>query len=408
MINRRHFFLGACTAAAATRVFGANDRLRIGFVGLGRRARWLLQNEEFPNADIVSFSDCYAPPMEHAAGIRPAYANAKRYSEYQKMFETEKLNGVFVETTTHARVLIAIHALAAGIDVYAEKPMALTIAEGRALERAVRHYKRILQTGTQQRSMPLNVWASKFVREGGLGRVKEVIACNFLPPGRWENRPAEPMPEGMNWDAWCNQTELRAYCQELRRSWSNYSDYDDGGQSWGVSGWGTHSLDQVQCALGTDDTGPVEIWPEGEGPAAPVVMRYANGVLLKCTGKKRPDHSDLGAIFVGEKGTLEIKRGNLVANPVELVKDKPADNPEGAGECSWHVQNFLDCIRTRKLPNADVEIGQRSTSVCHLITICRELGRKLQWDPKAERFPDADANARLSRPRRKGYELPKI
>jgi predicted dehydrogenase len=407
-MNRRHFFLGACSAAAATRVFGANDRLQLAIIGLGGRARWLLKNEEFPGVDLVAFADCFAPRLDLATAVRPAYAKVNKYADYRQMFEKEKLNGVFVETPTHARVRIAMQALEAGIDVYAEKPMALTIAEGRMLERAVRHHKRILQTGTQQRSIPINAWASKFVREGGLGKIKEVIACNFEPPTTWTEKPAMPLPAGLNWDEWCNQTELRPYHDDLRLHWNIYRDYDDGGQSWGVSGWGTHALDQIQCALGTDDTGPVELWTEGEGPQAPVIMRYASGTLLKCVGKKRPDHSDLGGIFVGEKGTLEIKRGTLVTNVPELLKGRPEDTVEGPGEDKWHLENFFECIRTRKRPNADVEIGQRSTSVCHLMTICRDLGRKLSWDPKAERFPDADANAMLSRPRRKGYELPKI
>jgi hypothetical protein len=185
-------------------------------------------------------------------------------------------------------------------------------------------------------------------------------------------------------------------------------DYDGAGQSWGVTGWGTHSLDQVQCALGTDDTGPVELWPESESLTAAVTARYANGTLLKMEGPKR-DHADLGAIFIGEKGKIEIKRGTCVADPPDLLKDAPPDTPEGPGENRYHIGNFLDCIRTGKLPNAHAEVGHRSTTLCHLVNMCRDLGRKLQWDPVAERFiGDEQANALLSRPRRKGYELPKI
>jgi predicted dehydrogenase len=416
MIERRHFFLGAATAAAATKVFGANDRVQLGVIGLGGRARWLLQNEEFPNATFAAFTDCYLSQCERAAAIRPSYKSAAHFQNHLKMLEKTKLDGVFVETTTHARVLIAMQALQAGVDVYAEKPLTLTIEEGRVLERAVRHYKRVLQTGTQQRSIPINAWASKFVREGGLGKVLEVVACNFEPPKRWKPQPAQPMPEGLDWDAWCNQTELRPYHVDLQRRWGWWWDYDDGGQSWGVSGWGTHALDQVQCALGTDDTGPVEIWTEGRPPEGrpeekPVYMRYASGTLLKLTGVKRPDHADLGAVFVGEKGILEIKRGTIASNPGGLISKltKPAETVEGPGEDKWHIENFLDCIRSRKRPNADVEIGHRSTTICHLITICRDLGRKLQWDPKAERFVnDAEANGMIARPRRKGYELPRV
>jgi predicted dehydrogenase len=205
-MHRRHFFAGALTAAAAVRVQGANNRLRLGVIGLGGRASWLLKNEEFPNSDFVGFADCHLPRCARAAAIRPSYQSAAHFQDYRKMLDKSKMDAVFVETTTHARVLIAIHSLQAGLDVYAEKPLTLTVEEGRVLERAVRRYNRVLQTGTQQRSIPINAWASKFVREGGLGKIREVVACNFEPPRRWQPQPAQPMPEGLDWDQWCNQT----------------------------------------------------------------------------------------------------------------------------------------------------------------------------------------------------------
>ena len=178
----------------------------------------------------------------------------------------------------------------AGCDVYAEKPQSLTIAEGRILAKAVRKYNRVLQTGSQQRSMPINVHASKLVREGAIGKVHTVITCNFKGGKAWTNKPEEPIPSGLDWDQWCNQTALRPYHSELQNAWS-----------------------------------------------------------------------------------------------------------------------FFDCIRARKTPHASVEIGHRATTVCHLVNMCRTVQRKLRWDPKAEKFiGDEAANNLLSRPRRKGYELPKI
>ncbi len=387
---------------------GANDRISVGFIGLGGRARWLMKYDEMPDAQIVAVSDSYLPRCHDLAKIKPEADKWNKYHDYHEMFEKEKLDAVFVETTTHARVLICIHAVQAGLDVYGEKPLTLTIAEGRALVNAVRKHKRILQTGTQQRSMPINRYASKLVSEGAIGKIHTVVACNFEGPKRWTPKPAQPMPEGLNWDQWCNQTELRPYHRDLQYGWSQWWDYDGGGQSWGVTGWGTHSLDQVQCGLGTDDTGPVEIWPEGPGEKCKVTMRYANGTLLKLEGKRR-QHEDLGAIFLGEKGKIEILRGNFLTDRKELLKDAPEPTPEGAHETEPHFKNFFDCIRSRKKPFADVEIGHRSTTVCYLVNICRDLGRKLKWDPKKEQFiGDEEANGMLSRPRRKGYELPKI
>ena len=256
--------------------------------------------------------------------------------------------------------------------------------------------------------MPINQYASKLVREGAIGKIQTVITFNFLPGMGWTPRAAEPIPSGLDWDQWCNQAELRPYHHDLQFGWGNYIDYDTGGQSWGVTGWGTHSLDQVQCALGTDHTGPVEIWPEEEGLPARVTARYANGTLLKLEGKKR-GMEDLGAIFVGDHGTIEIKRGSFTAEPRELQKGAPPETKQGPHESLDHIQNFFDCIRTRRQPNADVEIGHRSTTLCHLVNICRIMGRKLYWNPQAETFTgDDQANLLLSRPRRKGYELPQI
>ncbi len=408
-MNRRAFLSSSAPLFVPRRAFGANDRLKVGVVGLGGRATWLLKNEKFTGADIVALSDCSLPRCDAAASILGAGAKPIIEQDYRRMFERAKPDAVFVETTTHARALIVAQAMMAGIDVYAEKPMTLTIAEGRYLADVAARYKRVLQCGTQQRSIPVNAWMSQKVREGLIGKVRETLVCNFEGPKYWKPQPAQPMPDGLNWDQWCNQTELRPYHQELQRRWAWYWDYDGGGQSWGVSGWGTHAIDQAQCALGLDDTGPVEIYPEGKGGMAMVSMRYANGTLLRMAGVRRPDHSDLGAILYGETGTVEIRRGTLLASDPELLKGAPPDTVEGPGENDWHIQNFFECIRTRKRTNAHVEAAHRATSLCHLVNICRELGRRLEWDPKAERFKsDDEANAKISRPRRKGYELPKI
>ena len=393
---------------ARSSVRGANDRVHVGFIGTGNRAKWLIRHEDFGDARIVAVADCFLPRCHEAAQLHPDGAKWGKYADYRRMFEKEKLDAVFVETTTHARVLVSMHALEAGLDVYAEKPLTLTVDEGRILTRAVRRLKRVLQTGTQQRSIPINRYASDLVRSGKLGRIEKVIVCNFIGPERWAEQPGQPVPDGLDWDQWCNQTPLRPYHPDLQRRWATWRDYDGGGQSWGVTGWGTHSLDQVQAALGTDDTGPVEIAPGGEGPSCTVALRYASGTVVSLEEAKREDHSQLGAIFHGADGTLQILRGDFVApDRPELKKNAPDVTKEGPGENSYHLRNFIECVRSRRNPNADVEIAHRSTTLCHLVNICRELQRKLRWDPVAERFADdAEANALLARPRRKGYELP--
>jgi predicted dehydrogenase len=395
---------------ARRRTTGPNDRLQIGFIGLGGRARWILKNEDLPGAEVVAVADCFLPRLDEASSQVAGGDRWHKYQDYREMFEKEKLDAVFVETTTHARVLIAIHAMQAGLDVYAEKPQSLTVSEGRTLVQAARKYRKIIQTGSQQRSMPINRYASDLVRNGAIGKVHTVITCNFQGPKIWnpKDTPNE-MPAGLNWDQWCNQTPIRPYYMDLQFKWGELEDYDGGGQMWGVTGWGTHSLDQVQCALGTDDTGPVEIWPEPPGGRdCKITLRYANGTLLKLEGKNR-SLDDLGAIFIGDKGQIEILRGDFKTDRPELKKDAPPPTPQGNRESIPHIENFFNAIRTRKQPHADAETGHRATTLCHLVNICRKVQRRLHWNPRTERFDgDEQANALLARPRRAGYELPSI
>jgi len=418
--------MGAAVLAAPylvpSRVLGldgsapASETVKVGIAGLGGRARWILLNEDLPGAQIVAVADCCLPRCDQMAtavaakrpDLRPE--SWKKYPDIRQMLDQEKLDAVFVETTTHARVWCMMQALTAGCDVYGEKPLTLTIEEGRPLTDAAGKLGRVLQTGTQQRSMPINAYCSKLVREGAIGKVKEVIVYNFEGPAVWQPKPEQPIPEGLDWDLWTNQVELRPYHPSLHRGWARYEAYDGGGQSWGVTGWGTHSLDQVQCALGTDDTGPIEIWLEEKDKKGwpRVIMRYASGTLLKLVGE-RHTMEDLGAIFRGEKGNIEILRGHARANPPELLKHAPPDTKGGPKESIPHIANFLECVRTRQKPAADAETGHRATTVCHLVNICRKIGRKLQWDPRAEQFVGDDgANQLVARPRRQGYELPKI
>ncbi len=409
-MDRRAFLRSAVAfpLVARSTVLGANDRINIGFIGLGGRATYLLGKEDFGPNRVVAICDCWASRVEAAATIQPN-ATWNKYTDYRQMFEKEKLDAVFIETTTHARVLIAIQAMQAGFDVYAEKPVCLTIQEGRTLVNAARYYKKVVQAGTQQRSMPINIYASKMVASGKLGKIEKVIVCNFIAPKRWTPLPEQKMPDGLNWEQWCNQTELRPYHTQLHKGWAQWWDYDGGGQSWGVSGWGTHSLDQVQAALGTSKTGPVEIWQDEVGQDKPVQMRYANGAVVSLEQPIIKDHQQLGAIFVGSKGKKQIVRGDFSSDIESLKKGAPEVTKEGPGECVFHLNNFFDCVKSRKKPNADVEIAQRSTTVCSLVNICRDMGRKLKWNPKEEKFEgDDEANQQLSRPRRKGFELPAV
>jgi hypothetical protein len=413
---------GPCLVPAAVlgnpRKPGASDRIRVGLIGSGFRSREL--TKECPaDVELVAVADCdlrqissyLAEVRRHKDSV--VSPKCAQYQDYRQMLDREKLDGVLVATTTHARPLISIHAMQAGLDVYAEKPLTITIEEGRYLIRAERKYKRVVQVGTQQRSVAINNFGSDLVRGGALGKIHTVICPNFIGPERLAALPSRPAPPEMNWDFWCHQTPLIPFSETLHPGlgkWGRYRDYDGGGLGWGVTGWGAHAFDQVQRALGTDDTDPEEIWPEETGPNAKVSMRYPNGVVLKLS-LPQGKGPGLGAIFVGDKGKLEINRNKLAANPKELIQaaPPPADKSEYASVAHEHLRNWVHCMRTREKPVAHAEVGHRSSVICHLVNICRELGRKLRWDPIQETFlGDGEANKLRSRPQRRGYQLPDI
>ena len=397
---------------------GANDRIGVGYVGVGRRARQLMKLPE--DGRLVAASDVYLKRAEEIAAKHDATA----YQDYRKMLESKDVDAVIVATPDHWHALPSIHACQAGKDVYCEKPMTLTVSEGRRMVEAVRKHQRVFQTGSQQRSMAVNRLGCELIRNGRLGKLQAVIGSNY--PSPWEcELPSQPAPEGLDWDAWCGQTEPRAYHVDLftpraNPGWISFRPYS-GGE---ITGWGAHGLDQVQWALGTDHTGPVEVWAEGGKLDAPVyaepesrsrgnelcskgrrvTFRYADGVTL--TLDNGPGG---GAIFIGERGKITIDRNKLTAEPKELAEEPIKESDIRLYQSNNHMQNWFDCMKSRELPVAGVEIGHRSATVCHLANIARWLGRKLRWDPDTETFPgDDEANALLDRPQRKPYELPEV
>jgi predicted dehydrogenase len=387
---------------------GANERINIGVIGTGNRANLLIDQTPEPGRIVML---CDVDLGRCTLALKKRNVNWPVVQDYRKLLERKDIDAVIVGTTDHARVLACIHACQAGKDIYAEKPLTLTIGEGKALVRAVRKYQRVLQVGSQQRSMAMNRVACEFVRTGGLGKLQEVRCVNYGGPNRYTGLPEEKVPSGVNWDLWCNQTELRPYNKRLQFGWMGWRDYSGGT----MTNWGAHGLDQVQWALGADGSGPTEIWTEpAVKPApAPVTLRYANGLLVKLELAKTPMG---GAIFIGAEGKIEINRNKYNSNPADIIPNPPPQaeidkwkDETGLWQAKYHLQNWLDCIATRAKPVADVEIGHRSISVCHLANIARELNRKLKWDPVQELFVgDAEANQLLERPRRKGYELPAV
>jgi predicted dehydrogenase len=426
-----------------------SETVRVGVIGCGGRAGLIGEGRDVKGFNVVTCCDCQPQRAENYA---KAHGQGKWnfHTDFRKMIDQEKLDAVMVETTTHARAWITVLAMQAGMDVYIEKPMCLTISEGRQMVKAARKYKRVTQVGTQQRSMPINNWASDLVKNGALGKTLTVMAPNFVGPFRWTKTSTKDVKQPVEpwWDLWTNQAELRPLDNQLLHGWARWWDYDGGGLCFGVTGWGTHSYDQINRALGTDATGPSEILLEEpvaeretgkflgrqtvggvvigdtgdvdtgtqyhgmaklSGPRAKVTMTFAGGSQIKfhLDGDRGPG---LGAIFIGEKGKIEINRNKLASNPKELVRASDNPGPNKRPETAYHIENWIECIKSRKTCNADIEIGQRGSSLCYLVNIVRDVGRvgqPLKWDPVAERFTNCEeANKLLERPRRKGFELP--
>jgi predicted dehydrogenase len=425
--SRRHF-LGASAAALAAGALGdplmvarstksaraqssANERIRVGAIGVGGRGTLLL--EQLPeSAEIVALCDCNLPRAEafkaKKNGAWPVF------QDYRKVLDRKDVDAVIVATGEFQRVLPCIHACQSGKDIYAEKPLTLYISEGRALVDAVRRHNRIFQVGIQQRSMAMNRVACELIRSGGLGKVLEVRAINYTgaQASPAEFPPAKPVPAGLDWNTWLNQAAERPYHPDWM-GWMRWRDFS-GGE---MTNWGAHGVDQIQWALGMDDTGPTEMKPLSDGPNGRVAMRYANGVQLNFILEQGRGPMG-GAVFTCENGKLEINRNKFTSNPPEIAAElgKKVDVAEEERKWSdaialwqarWHMQDWLDCMRTRKRPVGDVEIGHRSISVCHLANITRALGRPLRWDPRKEQFiDDSEANSYVTRPRRNGFELP--
>jgi predicted dehydrogenase len=403
---------------AAEGRLGANDRIGIGGIGVGRQGSGVTASAANAKAGrLVAVADANIIRAQQFA----AKFKAEAYQNYRKLLERKDVDAIVTATPDHWRALVSIHSCQAGKDVYAEKPMSHTVREGRLMVEAARKYKRVFQAGSQQRSQAQNRLGCELIRNGRIGKVLKVVAHNY--PSPWECAfPAQPVPAGLDWDLWCGPNEVVPYHIELctprsKPGWISFRPYS-GGE---MTGWGAHGLDQVQWALGMDESGPIEVWTDGEkyNPptysepesrargeklcAAPkVFFRYAGGIEMELGNGPAG-----GALFIGEKGKITIDRGVCKSDPPELAAEPLKEGDLRLYKSDNHMQNWLDCIKNREKPVADVEIGHRSSTVCHLGNIARWAGRRLRWDPVKETFPDdPEANKLLDRPRRKPYQLP--
>jgi predicted dehydrogenase len=441
-IDRRSFLKGSAALAAGAglpewfterlsarpepaRPASPNDRPGVGLVGCGGRGT-AIAHEAAKFGDVVAVCDVDAGHAEEAA---KAFSGARVFKDFRKLLERADVHAVLTATPDHWHTLVNLAAVKAGKDVYSEKPLTLTIDEGKRLVAAVKEAKCVFQTGSQQRSDPRFRLACELVRNGRLGDLTQVTTV--LPAG--PNRgPFEkkPVPDSLDWDFWQGQAPERDYLPERTHLWFRYWLEYSGGT---LTDWGAHHNDIALWAMGLDRSGPQTV--EGKATVEPVAggftapaeyaveYTYANGVRHRCVStaadtifgtEARPlkeGETHHGVRFEGKDGWIFVTRGRIEASRPEILKEPLGDSKKVTFyESNDHMGNFFECLRTRKPTVCEAEVGHRSASVCHLGGIAIRLGRKLTWDPEKERFvDDKEADGFLAREMRKPwtYEMVK-
>jgi len=436
--SRRRFILQSgklVAASAAATVTGPfllsaekgspNERVRFGAIGVGGRGT-SIANAARRFADVVGVCDLDTQRIDRVIKGFRAQDTAKGYKEYRKLLDRKDIDFVTIGTTDHWHTRVAIHAMQAGKDVYCEKPLTLTIDEGKQICKVVKETGRVFQVGTQQRSEMGQKFlqAIGIIREGRIGKVKKVT-CNIGGgPQGGPFKTSDP-PANIDWNTWLGQAPLVDYikerCHYQFRWWYEYS----GGK---MTDWGAHHVDIAQWALDQngDGQGPLTIDPIiGDHPiplknGMPTKDNHYNtshnfhircgfpdGVEMNIVSRS-PEGN--GILFEGSKGKLLVSRGKLKGDAVNDLKEKPLASDtikkiyKGKNPTN-HMENFFKCVKDRSEPVSDVFSHHRAMTTCHLANISIRLGRKLTWDPKTEQIVgDSDANTWLSREQRKGFE----
>ena len=424
---KRREFIG--TSAAATGAFtvipahvlGRNaktapgDRVNLGYIGVGKQAMYLVgQLAKCPETMVLAACDVDTRKLEsfkqaaeklNAEKLNGGTQTVDSYENYRELLERKDIDAVVIATPDHWHAMIAIDAARAGKDIYCEKPMALTVAEGRAMVNATRKYDRVFQTGNMQRSWRNFRHACEMVSNGYIGEVKE-INVNVGGPVMACELPAEPVPDYLNWDLWVGPSLFRNYHPELAppiedRGWANWRAYRGfgGGQ---VTDWGAHMFDIGQWAMGMDQSGPVEFIPPEKRADRGMKMKYENGVVM--------NHVDWGkgnaVQFIGSEGKIEVSRSFYTSDIEGLTELELKESDTPLYHSDDHYQDWIDAIKKRTRPVSDVETGHRTASLCNIVNITYSLERPLYWKPNHERFIDDDAaNEMLTRPFRGNWDF---
>lgn len=415
--SRRQFVKASLTGLAAasfptvlpSRLWGQNApsrQIAVGVVGTGGMGQGHLDVLlGFPEVRVVAVCDVDRWRRGSAADrVNLAYGNTDcvALADFRDLAARRDIDAVWVCTPDHWHALAAIEMIRNGKDVYVEKPLTLTIREGRELVAAARKHERIVQTGTQQRSSRRFHDTAEFIRNGGLGRLERIEilipANNRFVGATWE---PELVPEGLDWDLWLGPAPWVPFTRHgCHYNFRFILDYACGQ----VTNWGAHYIDIAQWALGADESGPVEVSGHGEFPTTGLfttatrvdfTCRYASGVTLRC--RTRYDGEFDGNVrFFGERGWIDVSRSGSLASAPALLKEAAArTGPVKLAVSANHHDNFLQCIRTRERPVSDVETGHRTTTVCNLGNLAMLLDRPLRWDPIREEFIDDPQANRL-------------
>lgn len=410
------FFIVPRSVLGGKGFLAPSDRITLGFIGAGRQAAGLQKSFiGCAEAQVVAVSDVYKMKVDSfvkqvnaayaAKSNHNTYKGCDAYEDFTQLLRRKDIDAVVIATPDHWHGVQAVWAAEAGKDIYCEKPLSLTVAEGRAMVNATRKHKRVFQTGSMQRSWPEFRQAVELVRNGYIGDIKNIKVSVGGPPVAY-NLPEEKLPDGLNWDRWLGPNIAYShYNNQLDPAldanfWGKWRDFKEfgGGQ---MTDWGAHMFDIAQWALDMDTKGPVAVIPPDGKDYPFLTYRYENGITMT--------HENFGTNnavqFNGTKGKIEVQRQKIKTDPESLATKEIAAGEQRVYFSSNHYQDFLTAIRKRATPICDVETGHRTATVCNIGNIAYALKKSLQWDYKKEQFNDADADALLKRKMRKEYTI---
>lgn len=459
-ISRRQFVRSAVQAASlgavasywvtdaparAAHFQAKNDRPVIGAIGVGGRGLYIAQ-QAARFGDVAAVCD---PDLAHAERAKAALGGkAAVFQDYRKLLDAHpEIDVILNGTPEHWHTAINVAACRAGKDLYTEKPLTLTIEEGQQLRRVVRETGRIVQVGTQQRSQPHFRTACELVRNGRIGKLRQVVVLLPLYPAKGGPFASQPVPAKLDWDLWQGPAPNRSYCPErLHFSWRFWEEYGGGK----VCDWGQHHLDIALWGMNLEDSGPLEVDAKGFFPnhGKPDCYNNADRFVARM---KFPGDLDLlylvvrdkkylktladgdmtaaedaelfagvpdewkreqrdGIMFIGDEGRLFVNRGNAYGKPVEELAANPLpSNAVRLDQSDDHMGNFFASVKSRKPPISTVAVGHRVITLCHLANVSMHLGRKIRWDPETEQIvgdPEAANSPYVRREPRKPYTIP--